>query len=56
MSVEQPVIFVVDDDASAREGIEDLLQSVGLRVMTFKSPQEFLEGAAPTHPAASCLT
>jgi RNA polymerase sigma factor (sigma-70 family) len=55
MSVEQPVIFVVDDDASAREGIEDLLQSVGLRVMTFKSPQEFLEGARPDAPGCIVL-
>jgi FixJ family two-component response regulator len=45
VSIEQPVIFVVDDDVSAREGIVDLLQSVGLRVMTFRSPREFLEGA-----------
>jgi RNA polymerase sigma factor (sigma-70 family) len=55
MSVEQPVIFVVDDDASAREGIEDLLQSVGLRVMTFKSPQEFLDGARPDAPGCIVL-
>jgi RNA polymerase sigma factor (sigma-70 family) len=55
MSAEQPVIFVVDDDASAREGIEDLLQSVGLRVMTFKSPQEFLEGARPDAPGCIVL-
>jgi RNA polymerase sigma factor (sigma-70 family) len=55
MSVEQPVIFVVDDDASAREGIEDLLQSVGLRVMTFKSPQESLEGARPDAPGCIVL-
>ena len=55
MSVEQPVIFVVDDDASAREGIEDLLQSVGLPVMTFKSPQEFLEGARPDAPGCIVL-
>lgn len=55
MSVEQPVIFVVDDDASAREGIEDLLQSVGLRVMTFRSPQEFLEGARPDAPGCIVL-
>jgi FixJ family two-component response regulator len=55
MSVEQPVIFVVDDDASAREGIEDLLQSVGLRVMTFRSPQEFLEGTRPDAPGCIVL-
>ena len=55
MSAEQPVIFVVDDDASSREGIEDLLQSVGLRVMTFRSPQEFLEGARPDAPGCIVL-
>ena len=32
MSGEQPVVFVIDDDASVRAGLEDLLQSVGLRV------------------------
>jgi FixJ family two-component response regulator len=55
MSVEQPLVFVVDDDVSAREGIEDLLQSVGLRVMTFKSPQEFLQGARPDAPGCIVL-
>jgi len=55
MSVEQPLVFVVDDDASVREGIEDLLQSVGLSVVTFKSPQEFLEGARPDAPGCIVL-
>lgn len=55
MSVERPVVFVVDDDASAREGIEDLLQSVDLPVMTFKSPQEFLQGARPDAPGCIVL-
>ena len=55
MSVEQPVIFVVDDDAGAREGIEDLLQSVGQCVMTFRSPREFLEGARSDAPGCIVL-
>jgi FixJ family two-component response regulator len=55
MCVEQPAIFVVDDDASAREGIEDLLQSVGLRVMTFGSPLEFLEYERPEVPGCIIL-
>jgi FixJ family two-component response regulator len=55
VSVEQPVIFVVDDDAAAREGIEDLLQSVDLCVMTFRSPREFLEGARPDAPGCIVL-
>ncbi len=55
MRVEQPAIFVVDDDSSARDGIEDLLQSVGLRVMTFSSPQAFLESERPDAPGCIIL-
>jgi FixJ family two-component response regulator len=55
MRVEQPVVFVVDDDVSAREGIEDLLQSVGLRVMTFSSPQAFLACDRPDVPGCLVL-
>jgi len=32
---EQPVVFVIDDDASVRGGLEDLLRSVGLAVESF---------------------
>src|SRR5271170_4808248 len=39
---EQPVVFVIDDDASVRGGLEDLLRSVGLAVESFGSGQEFL--------------
>jgi FixJ family two-component response regulator len=55
MSVEQPLVFVVDDDASAREGIEDVLQSVGLSVMSFGSAQEFLNGQRPDAPGCMVL-
>src|SRR5258708_20921476 len=55
MSVEQPLVFVVDDDASAREGIEDILQSVGLPVMSFGSAQEFLHGPRPDAPGCIVL-
>src|SRR5690348_10654969 len=50
MRVDQPIIFVVDDDPSARDSIEDLLQSVDLRVMTFSSPRAFLECERPDAP------
>jgi DNA-binding NtrC family response regulator len=46
-------IFVVDDDASIRDSLRDLLGSAGLNVRTFASAQEFLASAS-TH-AASCL-
>jgi FixJ family two-component response regulator len=55
MSVEQPTVFVVDDDVSAREGIQDLLQSVGLKVMSFGSAQDFLQGKRPDAPGCIVL-
>jgi FixJ family two-component response regulator len=55
MSIERPLVFVVDDDASAREGIEDLLQSVGLPVMSFGSAQEFLQSPRPDAPGCIVL-
>ena len=35
-------VFVIDDDASMREALKNLLRSVGLEVETFGSAQEFL--------------
>jgi len=48
-----PAIFVVDDDASVRDAISNLLESVGLRGETFASADEFLR--APRPEAPSCL-
>ena len=42
MADEQPIVFVVDDDAAARSAIQSLMHSVGLRVETFGSAVEFL--------------
>jgi FixJ family two-component response regulator len=55
MSTEQPFVLIVDDDASAREGIEDLLQSAGLSVTSFGSAQEFLSGPRPDAPGCIVL-
>jgi len=55
VSSEQPIVFVVDDDALVRETIEDLLQSVGLQVRLFASPQEFLEAERPDVPGCLVL-
>lgn len=49
----QSVVFVVDDDASMREGLRSLLQSVGLRVEVFASAADFLRKKLPA--AAACL-
>jgi FixJ family two-component response regulator len=50
---ERPIVFVVDDDISVREGLEGLLRSVELRVETFASAAEFLRREVPSEP--SCL-
>ena len=47
------VVYVLDDDAHVRQGLDNLLQSVGLRVITFASVKDFLGSARPN--AASCL-
>jgi FixJ family two-component response regulator len=49
----EPVVFVVDDDRGIREAIKSLIASVGLRVDTFSTAQEFL--AAPRPDAPACL-
>lgn len=42
MSLDQPTVFVVDDDAMVRSAIHAMLKSVGLYAETFATPQEFL--------------
>jgi FixJ family two-component response regulator len=49
------VVCVVDDDASQRESLKDLIESVGLRVETFASAQEFLRSKCPDGPACLVL-
>ena len=39
----EPIVFVVDDDRSVRCSIERLIQSIGLKVQTFRSAGEFLQ-------------
>ena len=54
MSDKGALVYVVDDDASAREGVAGLLRSAGLIAKTFASGEEFL-AAAPRPKTASCL-
>ena len=42
MSRTEPAVFVVDDDVSVRESLRNLLRSVGLKVETFSTAQDFL--------------
>ena len=43
MTEVEATVFVVDDDESVREALKSLIRSVGLRVETFASAQEFLQ-------------
>ena len=52
-SQDDPVVFIVDDDASVRLSIQDLLSSIGLRSQSFATPQEFLDSTRADCP--SCL-
>ena len=55
MSESQPVVFVIDDDASVRDALEDLLRSVGLEVVSFRSAQEFLDSKRDDVPGCIVL-
>ena len=52
---DQPVVFIIDDDASVRDALEDLLRSVGLGVESFASTHEFLQSKRPDAPACIVL-
>lgn len=50
---EQPIVFVVDDDALIRAAVARLLQSEGLGVELFATTREFMQSRRPNVP--SCL-
>jgi FixJ family two-component response regulator len=52
-STREPIVFVVEDDASMRRALTNLFQSVGLEVEVFGSASEMLESRLPD--VASCL-
>jgi FixJ family two-component response regulator len=52
---QNPVVFVIDDDRMIRDGLQGLIRSVGLRVETFASAQDFLAVKRPDVPACLVL-
>jgi FixJ family two-component response regulator len=52
-SVQEPTVFVVDDDESLRTALSNLFRSVGLRVEVFGSAAELLRSKLPD--VVSCL-
>ena len=49
------IVYVVDDDSSVREAIKSLIMSVGLRVETFGTAQEFLKSTRLDAPGCVVL-
>jgi FixJ family two-component response regulator len=55
MSEEHPAVFIVDDDVSIREALKNLFRSVGLKVETFATAQEFLSSRRGDAPGCLVL-
>ena len=53
VGAKEPIVFIVEDDASIRRGLSNLFQSVGLEVEVFGSASEMLQSRPPD--VASCL-
>ena len=46
-------VFIVDDDPAIREGVSNLLESVGIAAQSYSSAEEFRRAWSPEH--AGCL-
>jgi FixJ family two-component response regulator len=53
VKINQGLVAIVDDDASMRAAIEDLLSSVGLKAKSFESAEDFLSSGLKDQTA--CL-
>jgi RNA polymerase sigma factor (sigma-70 family) len=51
----EAIVYVIDDDAQTRDGLKNLMRSVGLRVEVFASAQDFLRSKRPDVPACLVL-
>lgn len=55
MSLHEEIVFVVDDDASVREALGELLESLGWRAETFAAVSDYVAYAKPDLPACLIL-
>jgi FixJ family two-component response regulator len=55
MAPDDPIVYIVDDDLSVRQALSSVIRSVGLRVETFASAQEFVRHARADAPACLVL-
>ena len=50
MELSNPTVFVVDDEAAARDSVAALVSSMNLGCRSFSSAQQFLDQYDPLHP------
>jgi FixJ family two-component response regulator len=50
---DEPLVIIVDDDASVREALTELVISAGIDAICYESTRAFLDAGAPRRP--SCL-
>lgn len=55
MTTDDHIVFVVDDDASVREALSDLLESHGMRAVAYASASEYVRTDRPDVPATLIL-
>jgi len=55
MKLDDPIVFVVDDDYRMQEALSSLIAAMGFRVATFGSASEFLDAEKPGSPACLIL-
>jgi FixJ family two-component response regulator len=55
MTLEDFIVFIVDDDARMREALSELLDSLGWRAVAFASAGDYLSYARPDLPACLIL-
>jgi FixJ family two-component response regulator len=55
MSQVDPIVFVVDDDSSVRDALKNLFRSVGLKVETYATAEEFLSSDTSSTPGCLVL-
>ncbi|WP_421522049.1 response regulator transcription factor [Ochrobactrum quorumnocens] len=52
---ENSSIYIIDDDRSVRQGLDDLFASIGMTAVSFSSVREFLDHPRPPGPACLIL-
>ena len=55
MSSDNPIVFIVDDDAGVRDAIQGLLKAEGWRSAAFESPEAFLASKIGDEPCCLVL-